>query len=254
MKVKVVSDAHSNYPALKKAVESDDGEDFLVYCGDIIGLKGFPSETVDLLMEEFDVVVKGNHDIAVLEKDEGHVNSPELSQFEHDYTKENLSDEQQNFVKNLSAYEEFTLDGKDALVAHAKPTSTKESRGLRELSPSEKSKRLGISNQRKDYNYVSSGGVMPKEFTHYASMLSDEYDYVFLGHTHFQHSVDAEKFGNDVLMVNPGSVGQKHQEQLSYSVVSTEDNTVTEKQIEVDESAFDRKFQDYPVSKKDIVG
>lgn len=249
MKVKVVSDAHANYPNLKKAVESQDGEDFLVYCGDVIGLKGYPSETVDLLRREFDVVVKGNHDIAVLEKDEGHVNSEELSKYEHDYTKENLSDEQQNFVKNLSTYEEFTVDGKEMLVAHAKPTSPEEASGLRKLSPSEKGKY-----RRHNFDYVSTGGVMPKEFTHYASLLSDEYDYVFLGHTHRQHSLNAEKFGHGVTLVNPGSIGQNHHEKPSYSVVSTSDDTVTEKQIESQEEEVRERLEKLPVNKRDIVG
>lgn len=120
------------------------------------------------------------------------------------------------------------------VVAHAKPYENPS--GLRKMTPEEKSKydlRL---------NYVSTDGWMPYEFTKLASKLSSEYNYVFLGHTHKQHHVDAEKFGHNVLIVNPGSVGQG--KKGTYSIVDTEDNTVKEKTVDIHKDSVNKKMKE----------
>lgn len=219
MRIKLVSDCHSNYPALKEAVESDDGEDLLFYLGDIVGLMGFPSKTVDLIRNKFDYVLKGNHDVCVLQKGEGHVNSKELSEFEYSYIHKNLTEDQKRWVKNRETIME--LDDINCIMYHA---TYKNSSGLK----LQKSMPLGSKPR-----WVAIRGVDKSKYTKVASDFLDEDDndkfkYMFMGHTHQQHHVDCSKFGNDLLMVNPGSVGQSHNNTCSYSVVDLENREVEE--------------------------
>lgn len=256
MKILLVSDAHANYPALRKAVKDakqvdvnsyisenvdvSNKFDLKIYLGDIIGLYGFPSETVNYLRENFDIVLKGNHDIAVIEHNEGHVNSDELSKIEHDYVHEALNKNQKEWVTSRkSKLLPTSMPGK-AIMCHARPEKGKSS-GIRKLSPSERSsnkRTLTYLGNRKgnkvDRKYISHGGVMPKEYYSVASNFSN-FNYIFMGHTHVQHSVNtAEKTKHKPLMVNPGSIGQSNKSNKGkYSIVETESNTVIERDIEV---------------------
>jgi predicted phosphodiesterase len=239
MKIKVVSDVHSNYPALKKATEKEDGEDYRVYCGDLVGLMGFPSDTVEYIKNNYDFVVKGNHDVAVLEHNEGHVGDEELSNFECDYVNELLTEEQKGWVRSLDASREFK---EDFMVAHAKPYENPA--GIRKANPQQKM-RYG-----RGLKYVSTGGHMPSDFTSLASSVNDEYKFVFLGHTHVQHSLDASKFGHDTVIVNPGSLGQNFNQDSTYSVVDTEKREVEEKTVEFPERKVRERLEKLDCPKK----
>lgn len=256
MKVKVISDAHSNYPALKEATEDDDGADKLIYCGDIIGLMGFPSETVDYLRENFDIIIKGNHDIAVLEKLEGHVNDSELSTFEKEYVLRNLNKKQKEWVKNLPTYKEFDISNKPSLVVHANPEKKQDEKinytgGIRELPPEKRNTRplAAFGNNNKPNKYVSIKGIDPGEYTKIASKLSNTYDFLFLGHTHMQSHLNANKFGHDILIVNPGSVGQNFNSKPTYSIVDTENLTVEEKTVDPHKKEVTKKLKKEDIPK-----
>jgi predicted phosphodiesterase len=68
MRVAVISDIHSNLPALE-AVLADvarEGPDEIWCLGDIVGYGPQPNECIDLAMEHVTVSLCGNHDLAVL--------------------------------------------------------------------------------------------------------------------------------------------------------------------------------------------
>ena len=118
MKFAVLADLHANYPALNAVFDDlPAGVDTVVYLGDFIGVMGFPQETVAAVREHADYAVKGNHDVAVLERNEGHVNSRSLSEFELEHTKANLTDEQADWITGLQAYAE--LPERELLLPHA---------------------------------------------------------------------------------------------------------------------------------------
>lgn len=230
--VKVVSDAHANYPALKRATESY-SSDINIFLGDIIGIWGYPSETVEHLQEEYDYVLKGNHDIAVLEHDEGHVNDKEISQFEHDYVKEQLSEEQQDWIRSLDSIRDFERDGENFLMCHGNPVTCPS--GIRKVTIEEKhGRRIGMGGgMRTDINYVGDGYVDSYQYRQMANNFEDEYDYLMMGHTHDQsvrHTSDSEE---DITVLNPGSVGVLQDGKASYATVSTEYGIVDRHNIEV---------------------
>lgn len=222
MRIKLISDCHSNYPALKEAVESEDDEDLLLYLGDIVGLMGFPRETVELIQKEFDYVLKGNHDVCVLEKGQGHVNSRELSRFEHDYIHRNLTDEQKDWIKERKTV--LKLDNLECILYHARHDNGS---GLK----LERNINLGSKPR-----WGCVRGVDKKEYVEVASEFlkedeNEKYKYMFMGHTHQQHHVDCSKFGHDLLMANPGSVGQSNNDKGSYSIVDTKNREVEHKKV-----------------------
>jgi diadenosine tetraphosphatase ApaH/serine/threonine PP2A family protein phosphatase len=66
MRVAVLSDIHSNAPALESALEAVGAYDQLWVLGDVVGYGPHPDAVVERLREADAVAVQGNHDAAVL--------------------------------------------------------------------------------------------------------------------------------------------------------------------------------------------
>lgn len=224
MKYLVVSDIHGNYPALKAIYDKElSNVDGVIFVGDIIGLMGFPSETVDLIMREATHAVKGNHDISVLERKKGHVNSPELSEFELDINWDNLSEEQIEWVTNSGPMKKVPDEG--LLIAHAQPIPSMAS---------------GIEK--------GNAGVRKGKFTQVAANIdSDTYNFVLLGHTHQQAKVDCARFGHEVIILNPGSAGQNLGEPADYAIIDTEEKSAKLCSVEYDYNEVVNKLKDEKV-------
>jgi len=167
---------------------------------------GYPSKTTDLIMDEATHAIKGNHDISVLEWNEGHVVSEKLSDFELQLNKTELTDEQINWITNLGPMKKVPDEG--LIIAHAKPEIASAS---------------GTDN----------GGITKGRYTSVASNIdSDLYNFVILGHTHNQAQLNCERFGHDITIMNPGSVGQPIGKPAEYAIIDTEENTVELKSVE----------------------
>ena len=66
MRVAVLSDIHSNGPALRAALQAVGPHEQLWVLGDIVGYGPHPDEVVELLRDADAVAVQGNHDAAVV--------------------------------------------------------------------------------------------------------------------------------------------------------------------------------------------
>jgi predicted phosphodiesterase len=68
MRVAVISDIHSNLPALEAVLADVDGEspDQIWCLGDIVGYGPYPNECVNVARERAELSLCGNHDLAVL--------------------------------------------------------------------------------------------------------------------------------------------------------------------------------------------
>jgi protein phosphatase len=206
MKYVVVSDIHGNAPALEAVIEAEGADSEWLVLGDIHGLNAYPKETMELLNElEPKVLLAGNHDKAIFHHNEGHVVSDALSEFELEHTKANLTPAQQGWMDSLP-FMEVWQDGDSRIAAtHAYPWP----------------------DQASGYE-PGNAGVSKGSVTHVASVVADDYDWVFHGHTHTQYSLDCERFGHDVHFVNPGSLGYDG----LYAVVDTDTGEVDLKQVE----------------------
>jgi len=66
MRVAVVTDIHSNLPALEAVLDACAPYDALWVLGDVVGYGPYPDEVVARLRKERAVAIRGNHDAAVL--------------------------------------------------------------------------------------------------------------------------------------------------------------------------------------------
>lgn len=205
----LVSDIHGNYPALRAVIDAEGAyETEYIVLGDIHGLNAYPHLTQETVREVGDFVLAGNHDKGIFEYGEGHVVSDELSEFELQHTLSNLSAEQVEWMLALSYLKVLTRNGERICLCHAYPW------------PSHAS----------GYE-PGNAGVKKRDVTQVAATVSDDYDWVFHGHTHEQYDLDCSKFGHDVHFVNPGSLGYDH----TYSVVDVASGEVEHKSVEVKE-------------------
>lgn len=196
MKYLVLSDIHANKVALDAVLnDSPDDIDKYICLGDILGLNGYPSETVDWVQKNTDHRILGNHDIAITMLSRGLVNSEELSRYEYNYIIERLSEDQIEWIQSLTPLERCEENG--LLLAHGVPLPSKAA-GF---------KTAGL----KKGDYVSFA----------ANTDATEYSFVMCGHTHDQASLDCSKYGHEVHILNPGSVGQPIGK-ASYVIVNTE--------------------------------
>lgn len=67
MRIGLISDVHSNLPALEAVLSAMPEVDAIVCAGDVVGYYTWPGECVDILIERDVPTVMGNHDRAVVE-------------------------------------------------------------------------------------------------------------------------------------------------------------------------------------------
>lgn len=204
MKVAIIADIHGNYPALQSVIadiKQQENIDKIICLGDIIGVCGFPNECLTLVREECDIIIIGNHDMYPFYSNI----TEEVPSFERKLAHKELTESQKQWLNSQEPYEQWT----DFILAHSVPT------------PSEA---LGHSN--------GNAGVRPRDFVEVGSKYNNKI--IALGHTHEQDYQDISKFGHNVLIINPGSVGDYYQDQANYSIVNTETWDVQEISVEYD--------------------
>jgi len=149
MKLGLISDVHANLPALESVLEDMPEVDQLVCLGDVVGYNPFPAECVDLVQEECEYVLQGNHDREVRNPETYSGNRQAEAGLR--YANEELSDEQIEYL--LERPEQIEIG--DFLAVHSHPENVDEY-------------------------------VFPKDFPRMRPYL-DDYSGIFLGHTHLQH-------------------------------------------------------------------
>jgi putative phosphoesterase len=158
--------------------------DELVCLGDVIGYNPYPGECLDLVREECDTVLQGNHDREIEAPERYGRNEQAFRGLE--LAREELDSDDVEYLLELP--EKTELARGDVLAVHSQPR-------------------------------VTDQYVMPDDFPKVEKYL-DGYDALVLGHTHVQHE---ERF-DEGLVLNPGSVGQPRDgdPRASYAVVDTD--------------------------------
>ncbi|MFP8957786.1 metallophosphoesterase family protein [Natrialbaceae archaeon A-CW3] len=168
MRVGIISDVHSNLPALEAVLEELERStvDAIVCAGDVVGYNPWPAACVDRLRDLEVPTVMGNHDRAVAQETTFRFN--EMAAAGVELASEQLTEPQREWLASLPP-ERLEFDGRVKLI-HGHPADPDR------------------------YTY-------PRDFS--PRLLEDE-DVLVLGHTHVQH---VERYAEGVV-VNPGSVGQ----------------------------------------------
>lgn len=208
MQLGVISDVHGNLVALEAVLDDMPDVDGLVCLGDVVGYNPWPAECVDRVREEADVVVEGNH--------ERMVETPE--RYRHHETAyaglarahEALTDEQFDWLRSLP--KRRTVADDRYLVVHSHPDPAYEGTYVR-----------------------------PPDFSQMRPYL-DDYDGLFLGHTHIQHAATVD----GRLVLNPGSVGQPRDSDptAAYAVVDADEGTADLRRVAYDVDAVRDEVQE----------
>lgn len=118
MKIGIVSDTHSNIVALDAVLEhmKHIGVDLKVHLGDIVGYGPRPSETLARTIENFEYIVKGNHDKASYDENERWTFNP-IAKEAILWTSKQMSSDEIDVLKGLG----YTASIGDALFTHGSP-------------------------------------------------------------------------------------------------------------------------------------
>lgn len=172
MRIAVISDVHSNLPALQKFLEIAKQENVeKIWCaGDIVGYNPYPEEVVEIFMREKIPSVMGNHDWAVANNDFTNFNW--AAAIAGKWTRERLGATHLAFLASLPEMLRFEVHGKKICICHGSPED------------------------RDCYVY-------PFEATKALLEIASA-DLLILGHTHVQF---VQKFDRGIIL-NPGSIGQ----------------------------------------------
>lgn len=112
-KIAIISDIHGNIPALEAVLKDikERNVDRIFCLGDLSGKGPSSAEAVDLIRKTCEVVIKGNWDYFLTEKDD------DLFKWHQ----EKLGKERLKFMKDLPIYIEFYMSGKLVRLCHASP-------------------------------------------------------------------------------------------------------------------------------------
>lgn len=155
MRLGVISDIHSNLPALEAVDEALPAVDRVVCAGDVVGYNPWPAECLEYVRTQEILTVQGNHDRAVAVGGGDYFNS--MAKAGVTYSREQLDDEQLEWLGSLPT-ERFLAEGRVHIV-HGHPDNPDR------------------------YTY-------PRSFS--PSMLADGVDLLVVGHTHIQAQKEFE--------------------------------------------------------------
>jgi len=228
MRYGLVSDIHSNLPALESVVVALDdlGIDQLVCLGDIVGYGPNPNECVELLRRRHCASIMGNHDEAIVDESADE-SFNELAREAIRWTRATLSAENKAYLASLPDSVEFD----DFAVIHGAPAFR--------------------------FAYIMDAAGASEAFRHVERPLT------FVGHTHvaevyFQNEAD-RTFHNRLpnggkiaiepefrYIVNPGSVGQPrdHNPHASFAIYDRSGHFVDVRRVAYDVARVRRLIED----------
>ncbi len=187
MRIAVVTDIHSNLPALDAVLEACAPYEALWVLGDIVGYGPYPDEVVARLRREHAVAVRGNHDAAVLGELDTHVFNDE-ARLAVEWTAERLGTSARHWLDGLPE----TMERDSFTLAHGSPRDPL-------------------------WEYLVSASLARRNLAHFAT------PYAIVGHTHIPLVFREEATRIEVIhprdgthldlddrraILNPGSVGQ----------------------------------------------
>jgi putative phosphoesterase len=209
MRVAFISDVHANFPALSAVLSDLPDVQRVVHAGDIVGYNPFPQRVIDRFRTLGIESIAGNHDRGLVD--------PSAFEFHPyaravlDWTRDELTDDDVAFVKDLPSTLEIALGGDTITVVHGSPG--------------------GVD----DYLYPTD---LTLDLIH---EISESTDVFVWGHTHYPLITSV----NGVLLVNPGSVGQPRDGdwRASYAVWDSSDGTVELRRCAYDVTAVVEKLR-----------
>lgn len=186
MRILLVADIHSNWPALQALQEP---HDVCLFLGDVVNYGLEPVPCIDWVRTKATYAVRGNHDhgVAQFVNVQGKSGFKYLTSVTRAITQEKISAADRRFLSKLPVTRRVTLDNTNFFLVHATPRDPLDEYALADL----------------DF---------------WTQRLKDvQGTVVCVGHTHFPFVLEV----GDNLVVNPGSIGQPRDgdPRASYAVI-----------------------------------
>jgi putative phosphoesterase len=215
MRVLLLSDIHSNWPALRALRESGD---ICLFLGDAVDYGSDPEPCVDWIRRHAAVAIRGNHDHGVAQDVaiRGGIGFKYLSGATRPLTRARLQPVSLRYLADLPVTQSLVLDGRRFLLVHATPRDP-----LDEFAPPDAefwSRRLA--------------GV--------------DADVVCVGHTHYQYALEV----NGKLVINPGSIGLQRDGDPRAAYAVLEDHRVEFRRIDYAIEDAVQSIEDAPLPEK----
>jgi diadenosine tetraphosphatase ApaH/serine/threonine PP2A family protein phosphatase len=228
MRILIISDIHANKVALDTVLAAAGSVDRLWCLGDTIGYGPEPNACVETVMNQAQVIITGNHDLAC-------IGELDLDDFNPDARTANIWNGEQLAPENLAWLKELSprkrIDDQ-VTVAHASP-------------------------REPVWEYLLSVEQAMVNFTYFDTQIC------LIGHSHvqlgFHQYADGhcERFlpsdvpvielvHNSRYFINPGSVGQPrdYDPRAAYAILDTDKGIVTYNRVEYDIKKTQKKMYD----------
>ncbi|MDH4123498.1 MAG: metallophosphatase family protein [Thermoplasmata archaeon] len=126
MRIAILADPHSNLPALESVLDriSSLGVSKIILAGDLVGYGPFPTEVIDRAMRLNAVVIRGNHDDAVIKRDYTGMNP--FAEYAAKWTASVLCEDDLKYLIDLKESENIGLEDKTIGIYHGSPENAGE--------------------------------------------------------------------------------------------------------------------------------
>lgn len=218
MKILILSDIHSNWPALEAVAQAEPDFDVCLCAGDVVDYATNPERCIDWVRTRTQCCVRGNHDHAVAQRIRagGGPGMRDLARATRPWHWHVLDDDRLTWLAELPVTMHLQFDGLRFFLVHGTPRDPLD-------------------------EYLGN------DETQWRNRLQDvEADVVCVGHTHQPFLLD---LGN-VRVINPGSVGQPRDGDPRASYVVMEDGRIEFRRVEYDIDATVRNLEECGVSRE----
>ena len=202
MKILLVADIHSNWPALCAIQEPFDA---CLFLGDLVDYASNPAPCLEWIQQHASAAIRGNHDHAVAQRipAKGGNGFRGLAAATRPLQWKALKTKQIKYLSRLPVTDRMQIDGYSFFLVHATPRDPLDEY----LADDLESWQLRLRNV--------------------------EADFVCVGHTHVPYQLDLEK----TQIINPGSVGQPRDGDPWASYAIIESGNVSFRRVEYDVAA-----------------
>lgn len=197
MRIAIISDIHSNLPALQRAFQEIDqrGADEIICLGDVVGYGAHPNECLELAKERCSVILKGNHDAAAVDLSVAAFFTSQ-ARIAAQWTHRHLKEENKAILRDLP----LSVHRGELAFVHASPVDPEE------------------------WNYVLDIGEVRRALEAFTGTVC------FIGHSHIpgvfsQHGLADRLEKGERYVINVGSVGQPRDgdPRLSFGIFDSTD-------------------------------